>query len=427
MPEPIIKTKGANVIYGLGKSNEVHALKDVSVEIYPEEYIVFFGPSGCGKSTLLYLIAGLEFATQGEVIVNGKDVKSLSTKELNAFYLSTIGIIFQSFYLISDFSAKDNILFPQIFAGAPVAERNAKAEALIQRFDLTKFIHRRPSFLSGGQQQRIAIARALVNDPSIILADEPVGNLDSKNAEAVMNLLKEFNEKDKKTVILVTHDPSYLSYADRVVYMKDGQVTKIVQNTDKKKATDVPTQQPSELERLNQLYPYATNTKLKAKLILNHLLSRYNIEEQQAIEKIIEDYLLQKINKEEMLGTLDRSLEKGGIALYSKTALNFTEKIASLAEKMEIFKEEKEEERNLDLTEERAIILRRELLDHYYGRVSLGQVKRLDEALVQRILNKIQKGELEKILDMPFNKGGVGLNKRTAKRFVEEIEIILIK
>ena len=231
--EPIIKIEKMSIVYDPGKSNENWALKDISLEIYPEEYVIFFGPSGCGKSTLLYVIAGLEKPSQGKVIVNGKDLTSLSEKELIGFHRSSLGMVFQAYYLIPSLTARDNVVLPQVFMEKPPAERLEKTRILMERFGITDFQGRTPTKMSGGQQQRVAIARSLINDPPILLADEPVGNLDSKNAEIVIDLLAELNSKDKKTVLHVTHDPSYLGHAHRIFYMRDGKITRVVSNPEK--------------------------------------------------------------------------------------------------------------------------------------------------------------------------------------------------
>ena len=419
--EPLIKIENLGVAYDLGKSTESWALREINSEIYPQEYVIFFGPSGCGKSTLLYVIAGLEFPTTGKIIVEGKNLAALSSKELIKFYLSSIGMVFQAYYLIPTLSVKNNILLPQIFLKESPQKRESKVKLLMERFGILEFQKRKPSQLSGGQQQRVAIARALINNPSIVLADEPVGNLDSKNAEIVMNLLSELNQKDKKTIIHVTHDPRYLSCANRVFYMKDGKITRMVTNPEK--ATLVPFEigKISELEKIAQAYPYLTESRLRAKLILNHLLLPYGIEIQQMIEEVIDKYLLRKITEQELLETLD----KPPISLYIQAAQSLTQKITNLAKEIEIIEEE--EYPALTPVEERAMALRGYLLDNYQGQLSFEQIKRLEEGLSQMLIGKFRKKNLEKFLDLSFKKGGGGLNRRTAKRFAREIELILMK
>jgi len=418
--EPIIKCENLGVAYDLGKTTEVWALRDINLEIYPEEYVIFFGPSGCGKSTLLYTIAGLEFPATGKIIVEGKNLAALLPKELIKFHLSSIGMIFQAYHLIPNLSAKDNILLPQIFSKESPLKREKKVKALMERFGILDFQKRKPSRLSGGQQQRVAIARALINEPSIVLADEPVGNLDSKNAEIVLGLVQELNQKDKKTVIHVTHDPRQLHYANRIFYMKDGKITRQVINPEKSTLVPFEIKKISELERLAQAYPYLTEPRLRAKMILNHLLLPYGIEIQQKIEEVIEQYLLKKIEERKLLEILDQP----PIQLYTQTAQELTKKITALAKEIEIIEEEYP---SLTPIEERAMALRGYLLDNYFGQLDFEQIKRLEEGISQRLIGKFDKKKLENFLDLPIKKGGVGLNRRTAKRFAREIELILMK
>ncbi len=425
--EPIIKIEDLSVAYNLGKTNENWVLHDINLEIYPEEYVIFFGPSGCGKSTLLYTIAGLEFPTKGNVIVNGKNLKILTEKKLIDFHRSTIGMVFQAYYLISTLSVKDNILLPQLFAEIPLEQREKNAKSLMEKFGIAKLWDRKPSLLSGGQQQRVAIARALINNPLIVLADELVGNLDSKNAEIVMNLLENLNKEDAKTIIHVTHDPSNLNRANRVFYLKDGKIIREVRSQNRKMPAGVPKKEITELEKLAQLYPWLPESSLRAKLILNHLLLPYGIEDQRKIEAVIESFLFKKIDERELKQVLDQPIEKGGINLYTQTAQSLSKKIIPLAKEIEIMTEAEENYPQLTPLEDKTDELRGYLIDGYSGQLSFDQIKRLEEFLGQRIIGKIKKDELEKFLDLSFGKGGVGLNRRTAKRFAAEVELILMK
>ncbi|MBU1245418.1 MAG: ABC transporter ATP-binding protein [Nanoarchaeota archaeon] len=418
---PIIKTENLSVIYNLGKTSEIWPLNNINFEIYPQEYVIFFGPSGCGKSTLLYTIAGLEFPTKGRIIVENRDLKHLSQKELTQFHLSSVGMIFQAYYLIPNLSTKNNILLPQIFSKESSEKRQARVQFLMEKFDILNFQKRKPNQLSGGQQQRVAIARALINNPSIVLADEPVGNLDSKNAEIVLNLLSDLNQKDKKTIIHVTHDPTHLFLANRVFYMKDSKITKIIINPEKPFSSFVEKKNISELERLTQAYPYLTELKLRAKMILNHLLFSFGIEEQQKIEEAIEKYLSKKIDEKELIETLD----KPPISLYTQTAQNLSQKIIKLAQEIETIELEKYPE--ITPLEEKAKVLRGYLLDNYSGNLNFEQIQRIEKVLFQRLAGTINKKELQGLFDMPFKKDGVGLNRRTAQKFVREVEIVLMK
>lgn len=222
--EAIIKTDNVGVIYDKGRLSETKALADINITIYKEDFVVFFGPSGCGKSTLLYALSGIEKPTSGKIIISEKDITQFSPLEFAKFHRTQIGMVFQAYNLIPTLTVLDNVALPQIFRGVSREKRRSRAKILLQRFGIFPQAERLPTELSGGQQQRVGIARALINEQPIIFADEPVGNLDSKSAKIVLDILYDLNVKDKKTVILVTHDPSLLRYATHIIYMKDGGI-----------------------------------------------------------------------------------------------------------------------------------------------------------------------------------------------------------
>ncbi|PIZ01048.1 ABC transporter ATP-binding protein [bacterium (Candidatus Howlettbacteria) CG_4_10_14_0_8_um_filter_40_9] len=226
---PVIKTVNLTRTYMLGKI-EVDALTNINLEIYSGEFILFFGPSGCGKSTLMSLIAGLQKPSSGKVLVRGEDLATLDADGLAKYRRSKIGMVFQNFNLITSMNVIENIALPLSFAQISKKQRVQRAENLLEVVGLKEYKHHTPSELSGGQQQRIAIARSLVTNPWIMLADEPTGNLDSKSSNEVMRLLISLNRKSKRTVILITHNPDYVEYADRVFYMRDGKILKIKVN-----------------------------------------------------------------------------------------------------------------------------------------------------------------------------------------------------
>lgn len=235
---PLIKIENLSVVYNEGKPNEVRVLDNMNLEIYPHEYLIIFGPSGCGKSTLLNVISGLLTPTSGKLEFDGKDVFSFSEKEKLEFHRQRIGMVFQSFYLIPTLSIIDNVCLPRSFMGDDSPVRMADGLNFLKRFGIETQAEKFPRDLSGGQRQRVAIARSLINSPSVIVADEPVANLDSKATFNVLTIMKELNEIDKKLIILVTHDPSHLAYGDRVIHMQDGKITKIVEVLEKKTPTE---------------------------------------------------------------------------------------------------------------------------------------------------------------------------------------------
>jgi putative ABC transport system ATP-binding protein len=235
---PVFKAVNVSKTYQLGDV-EVKALQGVNLEVYSGEFICIFGQSGCGKSTLLSIIAGLQKPSTGEVYVRGEKLSTLDNEGLAKYRRSKIGIVFQSFNLIPSMNIIENIALPLTFARISKAQRMTRARGLLDTVGLAKYADHTSSQLSGGQQQRVAIARSLVTAPWIMLADEPTGNLDSKSANEVMRLLISLNRKSKRTVILITHNPEYLDYADRIFFMQDGKVVKTQVNSTVKSEEEV--------------------------------------------------------------------------------------------------------------------------------------------------------------------------------------------
>lgn len=226
--EPIIKIKNLTVIYDKNLPSETKALENVSLNIYPHEFVIIFGPSGCGKSTLLYVMAGIErrIDEKSEVWIKEKNLVKMPKEELAHFHKKSMGMVFQAFNLISNLNVLQNVALPQVFSGVDIETRTKKAKAMLIRLNISQYAERFPQQLSGGQQQRVGIARALINNTNIILADEPTGNLDSENAINVLNLLQNLSGNEKKTVVMVTHEAHYIKYGTRIVYMKDGKILK---------------------------------------------------------------------------------------------------------------------------------------------------------------------------------------------------------
>lgn len=202
----------------------VHALDGVDVTIDQGEFMGIVGPSGSGKSTLLYLIGGLDQPTSGEIWVDGTDITALDENHLAQYRQKSIGFIFQSFNLIPTMTALQNVEFPMVFARVMPHERDERAKQALEMVGLGDRIHHKPTELSGGQQQRVSIARSLVNNPTIILADEPTGNLDSKSGGEVISILQRLNEAEGRTIIMVTHDQSLLAATTRHIQILDGRI-----------------------------------------------------------------------------------------------------------------------------------------------------------------------------------------------------------
>lgn len=218
----IIETSHISRIYYMG-NNTVRALQDISISITKGEYVAFMGPSGSGKSTLMNIIGCLDTPTSGTYILNGQLVSDMTENELAEIRNKEIGFVFQTFNLLPRASALENVALPLIYAGYGKADREEKAMEALESVNLADRYHHKPNELSGGQRQRVAIARALVNNPSIILADEPTGNLDSKTSYDIMGLFEELHDKGN-TIIMVTHEDDIAHYAHRIIRLKDGLV-----------------------------------------------------------------------------------------------------------------------------------------------------------------------------------------------------------
>lgn len=220
--EAIIKIKGIKKIYLVG-NQEVRALNGVDLNIYKNEYVAIMGPSGSGKSTLMNLLGCLDTPTEGSYVLNGTDVSKMRDDQLAEVRNKEIGFVFQSFNLLPRYDALNNVALPLIYAGVPRAEREEKAKSALLNVDLNDRMEHKPNELSGGQKQRVAVARALVNNPSIILADEPTGNLDTKTSIDIMSLFEDVYAKGN-TIIVVTHEEDIALYARRIVRLRDGHI-----------------------------------------------------------------------------------------------------------------------------------------------------------------------------------------------------------
>ena len=219
--EPILKTENLWKLYRAGKV-EVPALRGVNFEVLPGESVAVMGPSGCGKSSLLYVIGGMAQASKGTVLVDGNELTTMSDAERTRLRRHKIGFVFQRFNLLPTLTAKGNIAIAQFIHGNGFDPH--RFDVVTKMLGLVGRLQHRPSELSGGEQQRVAIARALINEPKILLADEPTGNLDSKNSEIVLQMLRQLNKELGQTIVMITHNPEAVVYFDRVVHMRDGVI-----------------------------------------------------------------------------------------------------------------------------------------------------------------------------------------------------------
>lgn len=219
--EPILRTENLWKIYRSG-SLDVAALKGINVQVFPGEFVAVMGPSGCGKSTLLHVIGGLARATRGKVFLDGNDLAELGDAGRTQLRRHKVGFVFQRFNLLPTLDARGNIALAQHIHGNGFDPH--RFDVVTRMLGLTDRLKHRPSELSGGEQQRVALARAIINEPKIVLADEPTGNLDTKNSEGVLGLLRQLNKELGQTIVMITHNPEAAAYGNRVLHMRDGLV-----------------------------------------------------------------------------------------------------------------------------------------------------------------------------------------------------------
>jgi putative ABC transport system ATP-binding protein len=229
MRDTIIKLEDVWKTYQMGNV-KVNALQGINLSIKDGEFVSIMGPSGSGKSTMMNMVGCLDVPSKGRIFLDKKNIAKLHESELAQIRGRRIGFIFQQFNLIPTLTALENVMLPMSFQNKPLEERKKRAAELLEMVSLGDRLDHKPSELSGGQQQRVAIARALANDPEVILADEPTGNLDSVTGIKFMGFLRELNKKEGKTIIMVTHDAETAKYADRSEYLKDGKIIKTIKN-----------------------------------------------------------------------------------------------------------------------------------------------------------------------------------------------------
>lgn len=415
--KPLIKITDMSIIYDEGKEKEVHAVKAIDVEIYPKEFLIIFGPSGCGKSTILNAVAGIEEPTKGKVTIAGRDIYKLDNRQISAFHRSELGMIFQAYNLISTLSVLENVALPQIFDSRPFRERYKRAYALLERFGIQEQAKKIPTELSGGQQQRVGIARALINNPLIILADEPIGNLDSKSAELVLQILDDLNKKENKTIIMVTHNPEYLYYANRILYMKDGLIVKTVRNP-KKKSIAPGTAQPT--ESTIDKHIKASSSDIQAKLLTMKFLEKYTVDEKMRFEDTIAKFLGKTIDSESLSKFLDKPYERGGMGFYKQTA-------KKIGRELNYFKQEISKIKQKINPQKQASDFTNYLLESYRGKISPAKKKLLKSKLYKFLTKKIDLKKLKKFLILSKSKKGLGLRKKTAGKWINKIRILVSK
>ncbi len=426
--EPIIKIENLNLWYEKGKPIEVHALKDINITINRGDYVAFFGPSGCGKTTILYAISGIDKFQDGKVYINDKDISGLSNQELAIFRQTGIGIVFQQFNLVPSLNVVKNVALPMLFVGVSSEKAENEALKIINRLGLSQHAYRYPHELSGGQQQRVGIARALANNPPMIIADEPLGNLDSVNAKIVLEFLKELNEKDGRTIIMVTHEAWSLRDVKTIFHMKDGEITDSEKTGINTMAASLSKHVYEQLSSVSTfMEKEGAEERFPVRILANFLLRGYSMDEIRRFELIVNNRLDNKINKDEFYNSVHTSYKDGGVGLRSKKAKMVVDYLE------EIIKKREEVRHILDLikqNEEFPIIdmvndIRNWLIEGYTGKLNEDQLESLDQVVSDRIRKFIPADKVAEILDLSVSKYGVGLSFRAAQIMAEKLELIL--
>jgi putative ABC transport system ATP-binding protein len=421
MADPIIQLENVNFRYNIGKSYEVQAMKDINIEIDRGEYVAFFGPSGSGKTTLLYLISGVEPAQDGKILINGRDISKFTKQELAIYRQIGVGMIFQQFNLIPSLTVLNNVALPMSFLGISQKKRQAEGAKLLKRLGIENLAVRYPHELSGGQQQRVGIARALANNAPIIIADEPLGNLDSENSKKVLEFLKELHEKDNRTIIMVTHEAWSLRDVEKIFYIKDGQVIKTEKVNPDKLAESVTE------DIFKELAPQRSGTEEVAHMLSGLLLRGYTSEESNRFQFYLNQRLTGRISYQDFLNIIDKPYRDGGVGLWKQKARKISAYVEDVINERkqiaEVYKALVQNPENSPAAE--VIKLRQWLLSEYDGSVDQMQQIRLDELLMERLRKIITEDNFKESLILPKSRFGVGLSLHSSQHLSEKLELAL--
>jgi len=430
MAKPFIVARDLSIIYNQGKSNEFKALTGVNTDIYEGEYIILFGPSGCGKSTLMYSIQGSLPPGEGTLLVKGDDVYSYPPSERVYFQRHVMGIIFQSFNLIMSLSVLDNVALPMIFCNADRATRERRAQSLLDRFGVGHVSHKIPAMLSGGQQQRVSVARSMVNDPKILLADEPTGNLDSVSTQQVMDKIDEINTFDKRTIIMVSHNAAHLSYAHRVYYLKDGRILREVVNPQRKQIKPVREGETivTELEQLARLYPYDSVETWRVKSMVNFLTQDYSFNQIGRLEHAVDMFLQGRIDRGHFINSLILPMERGGVEVTEKEArhmANVVEKVIHSADDIRRFRAKKDNDAVFFTQDKLAERMQEHLAKEHRIKMSQQQEANLTELIADRVTGVADEAELNARLMKGVRSKGLSLSEAEADDMTRYFEKII--
>jgi len=430
MAKPFIVARDLSIIYNKGKSNEFKALTGVNTDIYEGEYIILFGPSGCGKSTLMYSIQGSLPPGEGTLLVKGDDVYSYPPSERVYFQRYMMGIIFQSFNLIGSLSVLDNVALPMIFCNADRSTRERRAQSLLDRFGVGHVSHKIPAMLSGGQQQRVSVARSMVNDPKILLADEPTGNLDSVSTQQVMDKIDEINTFDRRTIIMVSHNAAHLSYAHRVYYLKDGRIMREVVNPQRKQIKPVREGETivTELEQLARLYPYDSVETWRVKSMVNFLTQDYTFDQIGRLEHSVDLFLQGRIDRDSFIKSLILPMERGGVEVTEKVARHMTsvvEKVIDTADDIRRFRAHKDNDAIFFTQDKLADRMQEHLAREHRIKMSKQQEANMTELIADRVTGVVDQTALNERLMQGVRSKGLGLSEAEADDMTRYFEKVI--
>ncbi|MCA9366655.1 ABC transporter ATP-binding protein [Candidatus Kaiserbacteria bacterium] len=430
MAKPFIVARDLSIIYNKGKSNEFKALAGVNTDIFEGEYIILFGASGSGKSTLMYSIQGSLPPGEGTLLIKGDDIYSYPPSERVYFQRYVMGIIFQSFNLIGSLSVLDNVALPMIFCNADKQTRNRRAQSLLDRFGVGHVSHKIPAMLSGGQQQRVSVARSMVNDPKILLADEPTGNLDSVSTQQVMDKIDEINTFDRRTIIMVSHNAAHLSYAHRVYYIKDGRVVREVANPQRKQIKPVNEGETivTELEQLARLYPYDSVETWRVKSMVNYLTQDLSFTQLGRLEHAVQLFIQGKIDREAFIKALVLPHERGGVQIDEKQArhmANVAERMIDQSVDIRRYRARKEND-NVFFTQDKLAERLRDHLTHEYRiKLSKEQDANMVDMIAERVTGVMDVDVFNERLMQGIRTGGLGMSEKEADNVTRYFEKII--
>ena len=430
MAKPLIVCRDLSIIYNKGKSNEFKALQGVNTDIFEGEYIILFGPSGCGKSTLMYSIQGSLPPGEGTLLIKGDDIYSYPPSERVYFQRYIMGIIFQSFNLIGSLSVLDNVALPMIFCNVDKQTRDRRAQSLLDRFGVGHVAHKIPAMLSGGQQQRVSVARSMVNDPKILLADEPTGNLDSISTQQVMDKIDEINTFDRRTIIMVSHNAAHLSYAHRVYYLKDGFVVREVVNPQRKQIKPVREGETivTELEQLARLFPYDSVDTLRVKSMVNYLTQDYSFDQIVRLEHAASLFIRGRLDRDSFIKSLILPYEQGGVEIDEQEArrmASVSERMMSNADDIRRFRARKDNDSIFFNQHKLAERMRDHMIGNFHIKLSKEQDSNLTELIADRVTGVIENTDFNTKMTKGVRSGGLGFSEKEADEMARYFEKVI--